>query len=264
MADILEKIKAYKLEEIAAAKLRRNESQLERDMLEVERPLGFLAALERERKESRPSLIAEIKRASPSKGLIRENFEVPALALAYQRGGATCLSVLTDGPSFQGKPEYISQAKRAAKIPILRKDFLFDPYQVLEARAWGADCILIIMAAVDDRMAKVLLDAAKYCGMDALVEVHNEEEMARANALNAPLIGVNNRDLRTFEVTLETTRRLAKMRQPGTLFVSESGIFTHDDIIDLQSHGADAFLVGESLMRADDVEAATRALMRGK
>jgi indole-3-glycerol phosphate synthase len=258
--DILDKIKAYKLDHIAACKLARPLAEIETAARAASPTRGFADRLIEASRQGF-GLIAEIKKASPSKGLIRADFNPPELAAAYALGGATCLSVLTDGPSFQGADEFLTSARDAVELPALRKDFMYDTYQVTEARALGADAILIILATVSDAQAAELEAAALEWNMDVLLEVHNAAELERASALKSPLMGINNRNLNTFETTLDTTRTLSRLVPADRTIVCESGLNTAQDLADMARSGARSFLIGESLMRQDDVADATRRLL---
>jgi len=261
--DILSRIAAYKHEEVKTAKAERSLRVQMRRAEDASAPRGFRAALETAKSERRPGLIAEIKKASPSKGVIREDFNPPDLARDYERAGATCLSVLTDQPSFQGAKDDLASARTATSLPVLRKDFMVDPYQIVESRALKADCILVIMAMVSDKLASELMEVAEEWEMDALVEIHDEEELKRALAIGAELIGINNRDLKTFRTDIMTSINLKAKIPASCHVVAESGLSTSDDLMRLAKVGITSYLIGESLMRADDIGTATHELLAG-
>ena len=265
MSDALTEICAQKRDHVAATKAARPLTDVEAAAKQASAPRGFYNALKTAAANGRFGLIAEVKKASPSKGLIREDFDPPAIAAAYERGGATCMSVLTDTPYFQGADEHLVAARNAVSLPAIRKDFMIDPYQVPEARALGADCILLILAALENGLAAELESAAFDWGMDVLIEVHNGEELDRAMKLKSPLLGINNRNLKTLKTDIQTTRELApRVVDADRLVVSESGLYTPEDLASMYDAGARCFLIGESLMRQDDVEAATRRLLENR
>ena len=255
--DVLKRIAHYKAEEVAALKARTTIEALREDAAKLPHPRGFETAI---KAAEGPALICEVKKASPSKGVIREDFDPVAIAKAYEEGGATCLSVLTDGPGFQGSNEIFAQVRSATHLPLLRKDFMLEPIQIAESAAMGADCVLIIMGMIDDESAKALFDEAEFLGLHALIETHDETELARAIKLGGSMIGINNRDLRTFDTTLKTFTRLAPLAPKTCTLIAESGIFTREDIEQLAENGAQGYLIGESLMRQDDILKATEHL----
>jgi len=257
--DVLKKIAAYKADEVEALRDDISIEELREIAHDLTPPRGFAKAITA---QNGPALICEVKKASPSKGIIREDFDPVAIARAYAEGGAACLSVLTDGPGFMGSPAIFKQVRGATNLPLLRKDFMLDPIQIAESAAMGADCILVIMAMIDDDTARALMEEAALLGMDALVETHDEAELARAVKLGASLIGINNRDLRTFDTTLDTFTRLAPKAPEGATLIAESGIFTKEDIARLANDGAQGYLIGESFMRQEDVAGAVRELLR--
>jgi indole-3-glycerol phosphate synthase len=263
MTTILDKIAAYKREEVKAAKAEQPLRGLITQAREASAPRGFRAALDAARKRKKPGLIAEIKKASPSQGVIRADFDPEKIARAYERGGATCLSVLTDTPSFQGAPEDLIVARQATHLPVLRKDFMLDPYQIVQSRALGADCVLVIMAMLSDETVALLLGAAREWGMDAIIEVHDEDEMTRALEFDSGLIGINNRNLKTFVTDIGTTIRLHPLVPAERHVVAESGLSKSEDLTKLAKAGISSYLIGESLMRAENVEAATHSLLSG-
>ncbi|MEP3891547.1 MAG: indole-3-glycerol phosphate synthase TrpC [Hellea sp.] len=259
--DVLKKIASYKACEVATLRANTTIEALRKTASTLTPPRGFTKAIQ---SQSGPALICEVKKASPSKGIIREDFDPVAIARAYTEGGAACLSVLTDGPGFMGSPAIFNQVRGATNLPLLRKDFMLDPIQIAESAAMGADCVLIIMAMIDDDTARSLMDEAAALGLDALVETHDESELKRAVELGATLIGINNRDLRTFETSLDTFTRLAPQTPKEATLIAESGIFTKSDIERLAEDGAQGYLIGESLMRQDDVAEAVRTLLYPK